>query len=402
MPRAPDALQQARDRARRAELAHQVDIADIDAELERCGRDQRFQRTGFQPLFGVETLLLGEAAVMRGHPLGAEPFRQLPRHPLGKAAGIDEDQGRAMRFDQLGQPVVNLLPDFAGHHGFERRGGNFEGEVARPAMAGVDDPALGIGPDEKSGHRLDRLLRRREADAQQTAAAQRGQPLERDCQMRAALVRRQRMDLVDDDRPRRRQHFAAGFGAEQDVERLRRGHDDVRRKPAHALPLSGRRVASAHPGADFQVRQPSPLQGLADAGERDFEIALNVVGQRLQRRDVDDLRLVREAAVHALANQGVDRREKGGERLSGPGRCGDQGMPAGLDRWPRLGLRSGRRRKAAVEPLGDCGMEKMGRVHASSAYLVKSGSCWSAQLSPNQAKLSINMVSPSGFEPETY
>jgi hypothetical protein len=67
MPRAPDALQQARDRARRAELAHQIDIADVDAELERCGRDQRLQRTGFQPLFGVEALLLGETAVMRGH-----------------------------------------------------------------------------------------------------------------------------------------------------------------------------------------------------------------------------------------------------------------------------------------------------------------------------------------------
>ena len=270
VPRTPDALQQARDRARRAELAHQVDIADIDAELERSGCDQRFQRTGFQPLFGVEALLLGETAVMRGHPLGGEPFRQLPRHPLGEAAGIDEDQGRAMGLDQLGQPVVNLLPDFAGHHGFERRGRNFEGKVARPAMAGVDDPALGIGSDEKSGHRLDRLLRRREADAQQRAAAERGQPLERDRQMRAALVRRHRMNLVDDDRPRRRQHFAAGFGTEQDIERFRRGHDDVRRISAHALPLSRRRVAGAHPGADLHVRQPLALQRFADAGERGF------------------------------------------------------------------------------------------------------------------------------------
>jgi hypothetical protein len=120
MSRAPDTLQQARDRARRAELAHQVDVANIDAQLERSGRDQRFQRTGFQPLFGVEPLLLGETAVMRGDPLGAQPFRQLPRHPLGEAAGIDEDQRRAVRLDQLGQPVVNLLPDFARHHRFER------------------------------------------------------------------------------------------------------------------------------------------------------------------------------------------------------------------------------------------------------------------------------------------
>ncbi len=186
--------------------------------------------------------------------------------------------------------------------------------------------------------------------------------------MRAALVWRHRMDLVDDDRPRRRQHFAAGFGTEQDVERLRRGHDDVRRKPAHALALARRRVAGAHPGADLHIRQLSPLQGFADAGERGFEVALNVVGQRLQRRDVNDLRLVREAAIHSLANQAVDRREKGRERLAGAGRRSDQGMSARLDRRPGLGLRGGRPSKAAVEPLGDGGMEQMGWVHAEAAH----------------------------------
>ena len=63
---APDPLQEARDRARRAELADQIDVADVDAELERGGRDQRLQLAALQPLLGVEPLLLGEAAVMRG------------------------------------------------------------------------------------------------------------------------------------------------------------------------------------------------------------------------------------------------------------------------------------------------------------------------------------------------
>ena len=67
MPRAPDPLQEARDRARRAELADQVDLADVDAELERGGRHQRLQRAALEPLLGVEPLLLGEAAVVRGH-----------------------------------------------------------------------------------------------------------------------------------------------------------------------------------------------------------------------------------------------------------------------------------------------------------------------------------------------
>jgi len=133
----------------------------------------------------------------------------------------------------------------------------------------------------------------------------------------------------------------------------------VRRQPPHALPLAGGRIAGSHPGADFDLRQPPPCQGLADAGDRSFEVALDVVGQRLQRRDVDDLRLVLETAVYPLANQGVDRREKRGERLAGPGRCSNQRMPTGLDGRPRFGLRRGRSGKAAVKPLRDRGMEQI-------------------------------------------
>ena len=66
MARAADALQEAGDRARRAELADEVDVADVDAELERCRGHQRLQLAVLQPLLGVEPLLLGEAAVMRG------------------------------------------------------------------------------------------------------------------------------------------------------------------------------------------------------------------------------------------------------------------------------------------------------------------------------------------------
>ena len=66
VPRAPDPLQEARDGTRRAELADQIDLADVDAELERGGRDQRLQRTALQTLLGIQPLLLGEAAVVRG------------------------------------------------------------------------------------------------------------------------------------------------------------------------------------------------------------------------------------------------------------------------------------------------------------------------------------------------
>src|ERR1700751_4685133 len=99
--------------------------------------------------------------------------------------------------------------------------------------------------------------------------------------MGTALVRRQRMDLVDDDGPRRRQHFAAGVGAEQDVERLRSSDDDMRRGAAHTLALAWRRVAGAHPAADVDIGRFLGSQGLTNPGEWRLEIALDVVGQSL-------------------------------------------------------------------------------------------------------------------------
>jgi hypothetical protein len=74
---AADALQEAGDRARRADLADEVDLADIDAELERGGRDQRLQLPRLEALLGVEPQLLGEAAVMRRERAVAEPLGEL-------------------------------------------------------------------------------------------------------------------------------------------------------------------------------------------------------------------------------------------------------------------------------------------------------------------------------------
>ena len=65
--------------------------------------------------------------------------------------------------------------------------------------------------------------------------------------------------------------------------------------------------------------------------------------KRLQRRDVDDLRLVPQSAVESLPHQIVDRRHEGRERLAGTGGRGNQHIAPGLDGGPSLRLR-GRRR----------------------------------------------------------
>ena len=57
---AADALQEHRDAARRAELAHQLDVADVDAELERGGGHHDLELAGLEALLGVEAGFLGE------------------------------------------------------------------------------------------------------------------------------------------------------------------------------------------------------------------------------------------------------------------------------------------------------------------------------------------------------
>jgi hypothetical protein len=45
---ATDALQKGVDRARRTQLAHEIDIADVDSQFERSGGNERLQLTAFQ------------------------------------------------------------------------------------------------------------------------------------------------------------------------------------------------------------------------------------------------------------------------------------------------------------------------------------------------------------------
>ena len=193
--RAADPLQKRRDRARRAELADEVDVADVDAELERGGGDHRFQLAALQPLLGRKPPLLGHAAVMGGDRILAEPVGELARDPLAHAAGVDEDERRPVLADEGGEPLVDLAPDFVGHDRFERRVGRLDREIARPLMARIDNRDLSrriaapVGADQQVRHLADRVLGGREPDALKTVAAEGGQAFERKREMRAALVR---------------------------------------------------------------------------------------------------------------------------------------------------------------------------------------------------------------------
>ena len=179
--------------------------------------------------------------------------------------------------------------------------------------------------------------------------------------MAAALVRGQRVNLVDDHCPGGRKHFAARFRSEQDVKRFRSCDYDMGGPATHALALSCGRIAGAHPGADINIGKALLTQRRTDARQRSFEIFADVVRQRLQWGNVDDLGLVTQRAVKSLAHEIVDCRHEGSQCFAGTGRGGNEHIAPSLDGGPRLRLRGRRPTETTVEPGGDGGMEQRER-----------------------------------------
>ena len=124
-------------------------------------------------------------------------------------------------------------------------------------------------------------------------AAQAFEPLEREEQMGAALRRRHGVDFVDDHRLDVAEHLAR-LRREQQVQRLGRRDENVRRIAEDLPAVGGGRVAGAHGDARQREGHAFALGDGLDADERRAQVAVDVDGQGLERRDVEDAR--REAS----------------------------------------------------------------------------------------------------------
>ena len=304
-------------------------------------------------VLGCRELFVGDLVVELVQALG---------EPLGAAAVVDEDDRRGVLADQLQQLGVDRRPDRA------RVGGRVQRGLDRPRVDSVRacvgmfvltaDPAAPGGEAEEAGGTsgfcmsstgtticrsrslripaltishsrfgptrnlrdpLQRALGRREADPLRFRVALGGdhvrEPLEGQRQVGAALGLGDGVDLVDDHGLDPGEDLAHLRGDHQ-VERLRGGDQDVGRRALHRLALLLRRVAG--PQADRDLG--------ADSLQRRAQVALDVVGERLQRRDVDDLRP--GAELLGPAGERVDPPEEGAQGLAGAGRGADQGVGA--------------------------------------------------------------------------
>jgi hypothetical protein len=169
--------------------------------------------------------------------------------------------------------------------------------------------------------------------------------------VRAALRRRERVDLVDDHRFHIAQRLARPR-CEHEVERFRRRDEDVGGIADELLSFLARRVAGAHRDARGVERLAQPLRGERDTGQRCPEVLVDVERECTQRRDVQHARAPLFLGRRARPET-VDRRQERGERLPRPRRREEQCVLALGDRGPAVRLRVGGRDETRLEPRPD-------------------------------------------------
>ena len=311
-------------------------------------RDEARNAPRLEVLLDDHALLARERAVVGARDLFLCELVEPDRQPLGEAAAVDEDDRRAVRLDELEHRGIDRGPDRAGlgrfAHVVER---NDDLEVELLARARVDELDRAVAGDE-AADLFERALRRGEADALRRLGEQGVEPFQGERHVRAALRPRDGVHLVHDHRLERAQRLARLRGQHQ-VERLRRRDQDVGRLLDELAPLLLGRVAGADADAELGL----------EAGERAAQVPLDVVVERLQRRDVEQAEPAAGVAIEL-----VDPVEEGGERLAGAGRRLDQDVASGGNGGPALHLRRRRPGERALEPAPRLRRERRERIHA--------------------------------------
>jgi hypothetical protein len=176
------------------------------------------------------------------------------------------------------------------------------------------------------------------------------QTLQREREMRAALVVGHGVDFVHDHGFDIAQDGAASFRRQQDVERFGSRNQNMRRPLQHGAALVHQGVAGANRGANLRHQQAAVTRHLKNLPQRSFKIFLDVVAQRLERGDVKDFGAVAQIASQGFADQPVNAGQKRSQCLPGPGGRGDKRRSTRQNVGPSLLLGLGGRPESLDKP----------------------------------------------------
>ncbi len=242
-------------------------------------------------------------------------------------------------------------------------------ELQRLAGARIHDrdrPSLPRAAEEP-GDRVQRPLGRGQADPLRRTALRHQllEALQREREVGAALRAGDRVHLVDDHVLHGPEHLA-GLAGQKQVQRFRRGDEDVR-WPAGELPAFLRgRVARAQSHADGRQRLVQSRRRERDSGEGRAQVPLHVVGERLQRRDVEHADPRGGTAIwprpRRPAGQPVQAPQERSEGLAAARRRVDQRVVPVRDRAPAVRLRLRGLAERRAEPGASGGPEAVQHV----------------------------------------
>ena len=267
------------------------------------------------------------------------------RHAFGHSARVHKHECGPVRLDQLREAMIDFLPNFIRHHRLKWRLRKFNRHIQFAAMTDVDDFTIRIASlvhrmrsNQKTRYFFNRFLRRGQTDSLKLSCGggfrQRGQTLHAQGKMSAASVIHHSMYLVQNERSGRAQYAPARFGSEQEIQRFRRGHENVRRFFDQRPALRGSCIASANFCAHIDVVAFGFTQQCANSSERFLQVFPDIVAQGFEGRDVNDLRFIGQINLRAFSEQHIQRSKKRSQRFTGTGRRRNQHVPAGLNRRP--------------------------------------------------------------------
>ena len=139
MARSADALQKRRDRARRAKLNHEIDVANVDSQFERRRRYNALQFSILQSSFGSQPQLGRQRSVMTADFVLAQQLGQLMSDPLGHAPRVDEDQRAAVRVDEFDHASIDLPPMLVRTNRSEFEFRHFNRKIQVPRMPDINN-----------------------------------------------------------------------------------------------------------------------------------------------------------------------------------------------------------------------------------------------------------------------
>ncbi len=230
----------------RADIDDEIDIAPVDAEIERRGRDHgaepplHHRRLDLPPLAHVERTVME-----RDRKVIVVVAPQLMEQHLGLRARIDEDEREPMRLDRLvdlGERIAGRMPG-PGKLGVRLKNGNVRprslapdhdlGKPGRfPSPVRHEKGGKLVGP-RHCGRQSDGGERRRE----------RPEPGEVEREQVAALARSKRVQLIEDNEIEPPEEIGGASVRQHQRDLLRRGKQNVGREHALAGAARGRRVA---------------------------------------------------------------------------------------------------------------------------------------------------------------